>query len=63
MTAAVHRHYVKFGYELDRTQTARLLHISAKAPLGLHGLAREIKETGIGVEQEIIDVDAESRLS
>ena len=56
MTAAMHRRYAKHGFALDRTQTARLSLLDANAPQELRNLAREIEETGIGVEQEIIDL-------
>jgi hypothetical protein len=56
MTAALHRRYARFGYRLDRTQLARLSRVEALAPGDLRGLADAIRETGIGVEQEVVDL-------
>ena len=55
MTAAVHRRFARYGYVLDRTQKARLSRVEAPAPGDLRGLADAIHETGIGMEQEVID--------
>jgi Protein of unknown function C-terminus (DUF2399) len=60
MTAAIHRRYAKHGYTLDKTQTTRLSLLDANAPEELRNLAREIEKTGIGVEQEIIDIGINS---
>lgn len=56
MSAELHRHYAAYGYALDSTQTARLALVTESAPRELRELAREIGRTGIGVEQEIIDL-------
>jgi hypothetical protein len=56
MTAALHRRYAQFGYALDRTQMARLVHVREHASGELRDLAAAIAETGIGVEQEVIDL-------
>ena len=57
MTAALHRRYARFGYPLDRTQIARLIRVRQHASGDLRDLAAVIAETGIGVEQEVIDLD------
>jgi len=57
MTVDIHRKYVKYGYRLDPTQRARLAQVDPHGLDVLRALAREIDETGTGVEQEIIDVD------
>ena len=57
MTVDIHRKYVKYGHRLDRTQRARLAQVNPQGPDSLRALAREIDETGTGVEQEIIDLD------
>lgn len=57
MTAALHRRFARYGYALDRTQIARLSRVEAPAQGDLRGLADAIRETGIGVEQEVIDLD------
>jgi hypothetical protein len=59
MTAALHRRYAKFGYALDRTQISRLSQMRPDASPELLGLAEEIAATGLGVEQEIIDLDSQ----
>jgi energy-coupling factor transporter ATP-binding protein EcfA2 len=59
MTADVHRRYARHGYALDGAQIARLKLLRADMPRELHELAREIADTGRGVEQEIIDVGME----
>ncbi len=56
MSVALHRRYAAFGYALDSTQTARPALVGESAPRELRELAREIGRTGIGVEQEIIDL-------
>lgn len=56
MTVDIHRLYAKYGYALDQAQRARLSQVNPQAPDVLRDLAREIGETGVGVEQEIIDV-------
>jgi hypothetical protein len=55
MTVDIHRAHAKYGFPLDQTQRARLSQVDPRAPDVLRDLAREIGETGIGVEQEIID--------
>ncbi len=55
MTAALHRRYARYGYTLDRAQMSRLKQVRPDAPPELIELAREIGNTGLGVEQEIID--------
>jgi hypothetical protein len=57
MTIDIFRKYVKFGYRLDKTQSARLALIDPRALDSVRTLAREIGQTGMGVEQEIIDVN------
>jgi hypothetical protein len=57
MTIDIHRKYAKYGYQLAPNQRARLAQLDPQAPDMLRALAREIEETGTGVEQEIIDVD------
>jgi hypothetical protein len=56
MTAALHRQYGRFGYALDRTQMARLVLVREQASGDLCELAAEIAATGVGVEQEVIDL-------
>jgi hypothetical protein len=58
MSVELHRHYAAYGYALDSTQMARLALVAETAPRELRELAREIGRTGIGVEQEIIDLEA-----
>jgi hypothetical protein len=58
MSVEIHRQYAAYGYALDSTQTARLALVTESAPRELRELAREIGRTGIGVEQEIIDLEA-----
>jgi hypothetical protein len=55
MSAALHRRFARYGYTLDRTQKARLSHVREQASGDLRDLATAIAETGIGVEQEVID--------
>jgi len=57
MTVALHRRYLRFGYRLDRTQMARLVHVRKRSSGDLHDLAAAIAETGVGVEQEVIDLE------
>jgi len=57
MSAAVHHHFAVFGYPLDRTQKARLSRMREHASGDLRDLATAIAETGLGVEQEVIDLD------
>ena len=57
MSAAVYHRFAVFGYPLDRTQKARLSRIQEHASEDLRDLATAIAETGIGVEQEVIDPD------
>jgi len=56
MSAAVHRRHARHGYALDQSQAARLLLVDANAHEDLRGLAWELQATGIGVEQEIVDL-------
>jgi hypothetical protein len=56
MTAALHRRFLEFGYRLDHTQMARLVHVREHSSGDLHDLAAAIAEEGIGVEQEVIDL-------
>jgi len=56
MTVALHRRYFRFGYRLDRTQVARLVRAQKHSSGDLHDLAAAIADTGIGVEQEVIDL-------
>ncbi len=58
MSVELHRQYAAYGYALDSTQTARLSLLADTAPQELRELASEIVRTGIGVEQEIIDLGA-----
>ncbi len=60
MSVELHRQYAPYGYSLDSTQTARLALVAESVPRELRELAREIGRTGIGVEQEIIDLEAAS---
>jgi hypothetical protein len=60
MSVDRHRRYAAYGYALDGTQMARLALVAESAPRELRELAREIERTGIGVEQEIIDLETAS---
>lgn len=59
MTAAIHRKYARFGYTLDDAQMARLSGVADDTHPQLLELAHEIRATGVGVEQEIIDTNVE----
>jgi len=56
MTVSVYRRFARHGYPLDQTQRARLAQLDPNTQAELRELAREIGKTGVGVEQEIIDV-------
>jgi len=55
MNRTLHRRFARYGYTLDAAQRARLSLVRADAPAPIAELAHEIAQTGIGVEQEIID--------
>jgi hypothetical protein len=57
MSAAVHRRFARYGYVLDATQKARLSRVREHVSGDLRDLAASIAETGIRVEQEVIDLD------
>lgn len=59
MSAEIHRRYASFGYRLEKTQLSRLARAVTDNP-DLGGLVSEIVRTGVGVEQEIIDVASET---
>ncbi|GHV77023.1 hypothetical protein AGMMS49942_18440 [Spirochaetia bacterium] len=57
MDAATFDHYLPWGRTLEKTMLQKLEHIheNVRTIPGMEGLIRRIKETGRGVEQEIID--------
>ncbi len=56
MTAALHRRYAEYGYALDPAQISRLKQVRPDLPPESLELSREIGNTGLGVEQEVIDI-------